>query len=135
MLEHLHQTLQTSLFVKFNSFPPLFFLHQNLQNSYCLEICYSELLYMKVTVAHVNYFLLFFLSPFWFILSPLLCFFVRSPANSFQKYQKTQRNPNQQTQSKSTQINMPKINTPKINTPMLFNSRNISKFLLPKPKS
>jgi hypothetical protein len=50
-LEHLQQSFQSSHFVKFNNFCSIFFLQQSLYFESPPKICYSELSYMKVTVA------------------------------------------------------------------------------------
>jgi hypothetical protein len=64
LLEHLQQLFQIDYKVKFSSFYGILVLQQLLQNESFLTIRYSELSYMKVTVAPAKYyFILFSLSP------------------------------------------------------------------------
>jgi hypothetical protein len=69
-LEHLQQLFQNDYKVKFSSFYGILVLQQLLQNENFLTIRYSELSYMKVTVAPATIILFYFLS---LSLPPPLC--------------------------------------------------------------
>jgi hypothetical protein len=136
--KHLQQTLQSNHFVKFNNFCSIFFLQQGLYFESPFKICYSELSYMKVTVAPFIIILYFFLSPIRSLSCSLnaFCFplpfslprrFLHHRFLITQNFFPSSLFPNRDFRSISHII--------RINTPMLFNSGNMCKILLPKPKS